>query len=120
MTGRLDPLVRQYFDAVPGPRRAHVDALHTLITSLYPQAAVDFAYRMPTYHVADGWVAIANQKHYVSLYTCGARHLAKFKAAHPRIPAGKGCINFKPADALPLRALEQVVKSALTAGGHDR
>jgi uncharacterized protein YdhG (YjbR/CyaY superfamily) len=105
--------VKAYFDAVPKERRSVVDALHALILRLYPDATVDMQYRMPTYHAGDGWVAIANQKHYVSLYTCGAHHLAEFKQKHPQIKTGKGCINFKCSDTLPLEDVELVVRHAI-------
>ena len=64
--------VQQYFNAVPEERMALVQKLHSLIVGLYPNADIDMSYRMPTYKAKDGWVALANQKHYVSLYTCGA------------------------------------------------
>ena len=105
--------VEAYFASVSGERRARLDSLHNLITSLYPDATVDLQYKMPTYHAGEGWVAIANQKNYVSLYTCGEHHLAKFKAKHPEIKTGKGCINFRPKDTLPLSDIEQVVKHAM-------
>lgn len=105
--------VEKYFDSVPDARRRQLDALHNLIMALYPDADVDLEYRMPTYHFGDGWVAIANQKNYVSLYTCGAHHLKAFKARHPRIKTGKGCINFKPKDEIPLSDVERVVTHAM-------
>ena len=105
--------LENYFAAVPPRRQAMVEQLHGLILSLYPDARVDLSYRMPTYRVGDGWVAIANQKHYVSLYTCGAQHLADFRAAHPEIPTGKGCINFQPDAALPVAAVKQVIRHAI-------
>jgi hypothetical protein len=67
-------------------------------------------YKMPTYKVRSVWVPLANQKHYVSLYTCGAEHLAEFKARYPQIKTGKGCINFKMNDTIPLAALKKVVR----------
>jgi len=70
-------------------------------------------YKMPTYQVDDGWVAIANQKRYVSLYTCGYHHIADFKAKHPQIKTGKGCINFRQKDELPLDDLKAVVTHAI-------
>ena len=94
-------------------RRKLVDTLRALIMRLYPNATADMRYKMPTYHAGDGWVAIANQKNYVSLYTCGAHHLANFKRKHPKIKTGKGCINFKPTEALPLADIEQVVRHAI-------
>ncbi len=105
--------VERYFAAVPEDRRALLDALHRLIIGAYPDAQIDMKYRMPTYQVSDGWVALANQKRYVSLYTCGAHHLAQFKDKHPAIKTGKGCINFRPGDELPLADVEQVVRHAI-------
>ena len=70
--------VRAYLEALPEERRARVDALHDLVLRLFPDAVVDMSYKMPTYRVGDGWVAIANQKRYVSLYTCSAAHIAPF------------------------------------------
>jgi len=46
-------------------------------------------YKMPTYQVGDGWVAIANQKNYISLYTCGYHHIVGFKNNNPGIKTGK-------------------------------
>lgn len=105
--------VQDYFDALPEDRRAPVMALHELILQLYPEADVDMAYKMPTYKAKGGWVALANQKQYVSLYTCGAAHLVAFKAQYPKIKTGKGCINFKPSAQLPLEAIAQVVQHAI-------
>jgi uncharacterized protein YdhG (YjbR/CyaY superfamily) len=109
----MDKEVRRYLDSVPPERRPTVDTLHGLIMKLYPEAEVDMSYRMPTYRVKDGWVAIANQKRYVSLYTCGAHHLVEFKASHPDIKTGKGCINFKVSDGIPVKAVKTVIKHAM-------
>ena len=68
---------------------------------------------MPTYAVGDGWVAVATQKHYVSLYTCSAAHIAEFKRRHPEIRTGKGCINFSPRAALPVEDVEGVIRHAV-------
>ena len=71
------------------------------------------SYRMPTYRAKDGWVALANQKRYVSLYTCGAHHLVEFKVKCPGIGTGRGCINFKVTDPVPGTALRQVIRHAI-------
>ncbi|REJ70022.1 MAG: DUF1801 domain-containing protein [Planctomycetota bacterium] len=105
--------VTAYLADVPAERQSHVTQLHELIVGLYPNATVDMSYRMPTYRVGEGWVALANQKRYVSLYTCGEVHLAAFKKKHPDIKTGKGCINFKESDRLPITALKQVVRHAI-------
>jgi uncharacterized protein YdhG (YjbR/CyaY superfamily) len=105
--------VQCYLASVPKDRKPLVDKLHGLIIGLYPEAKIDMSYRMPTYKVKDGWVAVANQKQYVSLYTCGAHHLSKFKEKHPGIKTGKGCINFKATDTLPVAAVKGVIKHAI-------
>ncbi len=109
----MDQSVRKYFDSVAADREPHMTALHKLITDLYPDVIVDMSYKMPTYRRGDGWVALASQKRYVSLYTCGAHHLARFKERHPEIKTGKGCINFKAGERLPLADVRQVVKHAI-------
>ena len=105
--------VRQYFDAVPESRERHMKALHSTIMKCFPKATVDMKYRMPTYSYGDGWVAIANQKNYVSLYTCSAAHLAEFRKNYPNYKTGKGCINFRQKDEIPEEAVEAVVRHAI-------
>ena len=102
-----------YLAAMPQERRARVDTLRDLIRRLYPDAEESMDYKMPTFRQGEGWVAVANQKQYVSLYTCSAEHLAPFKQKHPKINTGKGCIRFRDRDELPLDDLEQVITSAM-------
>lgn len=109
----MKPDVKRYFKAVPDDRQQLLKSLHELIIGLYPQAELDMSYRMPTYKAKGGWVAIANQKHHVSLYTCGAHHLAGFRQKYPGFKTGKGCIHFKTTDRLPLTALKQVIRHAI-------
>ena len=109
----MKPEVEAYFSALPDHRKEVVGKLHQMILRLYPEAAVDMQYRMPTYHARDGWVAIANQKHYVSLYTCGYHHISEFKTRHPQMKTGKGCINLRDSDPLPVDDLSAVVRHAI-------
>ena len=109
----MDRDVYNYLDSVPDDRRAHIRQLHDLILELYPDAATDMAYKMPTYRHAGGWVALANQKHHISLYTCGEHHIAAFRKKHPEISTGKGCIRFRDSDPIPLAALKQVIRHAM-------
>jgi uncharacterized protein YdhG (YjbR/CyaY superfamily) len=109
----MDNEVQRYFDTVPQDRKPIVEKLHKLIVGLYPRAKVDMSNRMPTYKAKDGWVAIANQKRYVSLYTCGAHHIAGFKEKYPGIRTGKGCINFKVTDQIPVTAVKAVIRHAI-------
>jgi uncharacterized protein YdhG (YjbR/CyaY superfamily) len=88
-----------------------------LILELYPHADVSMKFKMPTFSVGDGWVAVANQKHYVSLYTCGFSHIESFTRKYPEIKTGKGCINFRESQALPLNDIKQVIKHAISKPG---
>jgi len=114
--------VKAYFENVPDARKRLVNTLHDIIMECYPQATVDLRYRMPTYSWKDGWVAVANQKAYVSLYTCGAHHLEKFRSEHPDYRTGKGCINFRQRDEIPTQAVREVVRHAIEnpKGGDGR
>jgi uncharacterized protein YdhG (YjbR/CyaY superfamily) len=108
--------VADYLKQIPAARRARFDQLMALIQEAYPDVLIDMHYRMPTFYNADkGWCALANQKHYISLYTCGAKNIADFKCDHPSIQCGKGCINLKDTDALPMDDLKQVIDKAMHA-----
>ena len=108
----MDKLVIEYFEQIPAPRKPALNSLHALIMGAFPAATVEIKYKMPTYCHGDGWVAIANQKNYVSLYTCGTDHIKEFTKKHPEIKTGKGCINFKEKDILPLGELRKVIEHA--------
>lgn len=110
----MDKAVEAYLASVPNDPKPIVDTLHKLIVGLYPKPRIDMRYKMPTYQIGNGWVALANQKNYVSLYTCGYHYIVAFKEKHPKYKTGKGCINFKPGDQLPLQDLRAVVKHAIT------
>lgn len=110
----MDEDVLAYIAAVPDARRERVEALHGLIINLFPKVTVDLRYKMPTYTVGEGWVAVANQKQYVSLYTCSPEHIETFKQQYPDIKTGKGCINFRDRDDIPLAVLEGVVQHAIS------
>lgn len=105
--------VAYYIRSCAAPRRKRIEQIHRMIIDLFPEAAPDMAYRMPTYRIGEGWVALANQKHYISVYTCGSHHIEGFKARHPGIRTGKGCINFRDRDEIPVADLKQVIRHAI-------
>lgn len=109
----MDSAVARYFEEIPESRKRHVRRLHSLVMERFPDARLTMKYRMPTYSHGEGWVAIANQKNYVSLYTCGALHLAEFKKAYPRYKTGAGCINFREQQDIPEAAVTQVIVHAM-------
>ena len=105
--------IENYLESVPVNRKERFNNLHSLIIEIYPSAVVDMSYKMPTYKVDKGWVALANQKNYLSLYTCNCQHIELFKKNNPKIKTGKGCINFKDKDELPLKDLREVIRLAI-------
>lgn len=102
-----------YLATVPEHRKERFRKLLSLIASLYPNAKTSMKYRMPTFSNGDGWVAVANQKSYISLYTCSAEHLVEFKQRYPAVRTGKGCVNIQDRDDFPLRELASVISSAM-------
>ena len=89
-------------------------SIHNLIMRLYPEASVDMGYSMPSYRIGDAWVALANQKHYISFYTCSASHLESYTQKYPQQKTGKGCINFRDSDQIHYDDLELVIRHAIS------
>lgn len=76
--------INDYIQSIPDHRLGRLLSIHDLILKTYPDASVDMSYKMPTYRAGNGWVALANQKNYISLYTCGASHLETYRQKHPQ------------------------------------
>lgn len=109
----MEPEVKAYFDKLPDERRRRLHFLHDAICTCFPDVSIDMRYKMPTYSRGEGWVAIANQKNYVSLYTCSVAHIEGFKKRHPEYKTGKGCINFRDKDEIPIEDVKAVVAHAM-------
>lgn len=105
--------VEKYFQSIPKARIDRMYKIHSMILDLYPNVDVTINYKMPTYHLCDGWASLANQKNYISLYTCSYHHIEQFKSKYPKIKTGKGCINFRIMDEIPLSDLQQVIKHSI-------
>ena len=105
--------IEDYLAALPLHRRQRIVTLIDVVRRVCPGAEESLKYRLPTFSSADGWISVASQKHYISLYTCSAEHIEPFKKKHPGIKTGKGCINFKDSDRLFEEDLEPLVRSAL-------
>lgn len=105
--------IEEYIQTVPDTRRPKFETILYLIRGLYPDAEESMKYKMPTFQNKAGWIAVANQKSYISVYTCMEQHIADFKTRHPHIKTGKGCINFRDKDDIPLDDLKPVVVSAM-------
>ena len=105
--------VQRFIDAIPADHRPLFDRLQALVLEMYPAAQVILSYQVPTYKIKTGWVALGYWKQGVSIYTNGPHHLAEFKAAFPGVKTGKGSINLRLSDDVPLEALRQVIRHAM-------
>jgi len=105
--------LKEYIAEIPKSRKSRFESIRKRIKALYPKAKESMRYKMPTYEFAEGWVALANQKSYISLYTCSPANIAEFKEKHSSIKTGKGCINFRDKDEIPLTDLDSVIQNAM-------
>ncbi len=109
----MNPEVQTYFEAAPEAFKPLFLRFQNLILQLYPQAEITLSYKIPTYRYGRGWVALGFRKDGVSLYTCGLPNIADFKAKHPQIKSGAGCLNFRLRDSIPEEDLIRVIHNAM-------
>jgi uncharacterized protein YdhG (YjbR/CyaY superfamily) len=105
--------IGRYIARVPEARRERALALHGLILALFPQVAVSLDYRMPTYRLGTHYIAWGSTQQHLAVVTCSAERIAGFRARHPEVQGGRGCLRFRDRQRLPLADLAQVVRSAL-------
>ena len=105
--------VQQFVDAVSDERRPFYDKLHALIMGLYPDAEVGISYGIPTYKAKGGRVGLGYWKDGISFFPFGGKYLDEFRAKYPAIKTGKGTINFKLTDKIPVGALKKIIKLAI-------
>jgi uncharacterized protein YdhG (YjbR/CyaY superfamily) len=114
MTGRRLTF-DEYMAGVPPKRRGRLEEMIGHIRAWYPRARIAIKYGMPMFETDGGWVAVANQKNYISLYTCSSEHIAPYKEKHSKVKSGKGCLNFRDSDEIYFEDLKAVVRHAMNA-----
>lgn len=105
--------VERFFESVPEASKLYFNQMHELVMQLYPEATIKVSYGIPIYKARTGWVGLGYWKDGVSIYTNGPEHLAEFRAKHPKVKGGKGSLNFKNTEALPLEDLSLVIVHAI-------
>ena len=117
----------QYLASLPGDRRDALTAIHRAIVKAVPAMKPfifvgmigygKFHYKYPSGREGD-WavVALASQKHYISLYICAAEpngYLAEMnKDRLGKVSVGRSCIRFKQLKDLNLKVAIALVKRA--------
>lgn len=120
----------EFLASLPDDRRTEATKLRALIRKHLPRGYEEavvkgtLVYQVPlsrypdTYNGQPSWyVALASQKHYLSLYLLGAygdpglrrRLEAGFKEAGKKLDMGKSCIHFKKSDDLALPVIAELV-----------
>ena len=110
----------QYLAALPAARRTEIERVWASVREHIPAGYTEeIGAKFLSYKAgADWYVALANQKNYISLHLIPLYLFPEMKAkfdaaASKKLKRGKGCINFQRAEELPLEALGEIV------GGHD-
>lgn len=108
----------QYLDRLPAERRAEIERVWKTVREHVPEGfAEDISAKYLNFKAGDEWlVALANQKNYISLYLMPLYMFPEMKAkfdaaADEKLKRGKGCINFKRAEELPLVAIGEIVRA---------
>ena len=96
---KMDDEVRQYIEAIPAGQRPLFDRLHQLIVTVYPDVAVSFSYKMPTYTSGGRRLHLGVWKHGVSIYGWQQDDDGGFVARHPALKTSTGTIRLRPEDA---------------------
>ena len=124
--------VAEYLASLPGDRRDTIAAVREVVVKHLPagyQEAMNWGmicWQVPLERYPDtyngkplGYVALASQKRYCSLYlTCAymsdhrtSEMAVAFAKAGKKLDMGRCCIRFKRADDLPLTVIGKIVRS---------
>jgi hypothetical protein len=105
----------QYLDGLPAERRGEVERVWRVVREHAPGGYVEeIGPKFLTFKAGDEmYVALANQKNYISLYLMPVYFFpelkAKLDASLNGVKCGKSCVNFKRADELPLDTVAEIV-----------
>jgi len=110
--------VREYLEELDGSRREAVQNVCEIIKRTAKDAEETMEHSMPFYKLnGKPFVAVASQKHYVSVYVVALDNILAENQTladiFSTVNKGKNCLRFTPAnlDAIPYDALEQVIRA---------
>ena len=105
----------RYLAGLPAERRGEVERVWGVVRQNMPDGYVEeIGPKFLSFKAGDDWyVALANQKNYISLYLMSLYVFPEMKAkmdgSGKDVRCGKSCINFKRADELPLEVVAEIV-----------
>lgn len=107
----------QYLSSLPPDRRDAIEQVWQVVRTSMPVGYTEeVGPKFLTFKAGEDWyVSLANQKNYVSLYLTPLYVFPELKAkldeSGKKLKCGKGCINFKSAEELPLEVIGEIIAS---------
>ncbi|HEX8846090.1 MAG TPA: DUF1801 domain-containing protein [Pyrinomonadaceae bacterium] len=107
----------RYLAGLPEERRETIKRVWQTIRENVPAGYTEkIGPKFLTFMAGDEWyLALANQKNYISLYLMPVYMFPELKAkldnSGKRLKCGKGCINFKRVEDLPLETIAEIVSA---------
>ena len=111
----------QFLDSLPPERRGEVERVWQVVRESVPDGyCEEVTAKFLTFKAAREWyVALASQKNYLSLHLTPIyvypELRAKLDAGGKKLKCGKGCINFKRAEELPLDVIGEIIGASSAA-----
>lgn len=105
----------QYLASLPPDRRGEVEKVWQVVRESMPDGYIEAIGPKFLSFMADGdwYVALANQKNYISLYLMPIYVFPDLKArldgSAKKLKGGKSCINFRRAEELPLPVIADII-----------
>ena len=106
-----------YLASLPPERRDAVESVWQIVRENIPKGFTEeISPKFLTFKADDDWfIALANQKNYISLYLCSIYIFPELKAkldnSGKKLKCGKSCINFKHAEDLPLETIAEIISA---------
>lgn len=108
---------KQFLNNLPPDRKAEAEKVWNVIRENMPSGySEEIDDKFLSFKTGKDWyVALANQKNYISLHLLPIyiypELKAKFDAANKKLKCGKGCVNFKRAEDLPLAVIAEIISA---------
>ena len=108
---------KDYLASLPPERRDAVESVWRTVRENMPKGFTEeITPKFLTFKADNEWfIALANQKNYISLYLCSIYIFPELKAkldnSGKKLKCGKSCINFKHAEDLPLETIAEIVSA---------
>lgn len=108
---------QEFLNNLPTDRKTEVEKVWQVIRDNVPDGYnEEIDAKFLSFKTGKDWyVALANQKNYISLHLMPIyvypELRAKFDANNQKLKCGKGCINFKKAEDLPLSVIAEIISA---------